>query len=64
MFIYYQRSLTGSRWTLVKSAERPALKSPEGQKRRIRQITELPRSYQHLPFPTLERMYPLVEPGE
>lgn len=58
MYFYYARNFKGG-WSPQTSADRPSDKGPDGVKRKIQQIVELPEQHRSLPLAELEELYPL-----
>lgn len=59
MYFYYYRSPTNSNWVSALSAHSPAVKGPEGERRRCTQIVKLPREHHDLTLRELCELYPL-----
>lgn len=59
MYFYYTKTTT-SRWSPVKSVEKPSLKRSDGsQSRPFTQIVKLPPTHVDLPLYRLRTLYPV-----
>ena len=59
-YFYYQMSPYG-RWAPCMSADQPTERAPDGARRKITQVIEIPAEENHLSFGQLQDHYPLKE---